>query len=105
MTNKPRLQRRLDEAAEKLLSRHFPAAPQPDDPLPDELNQIRAFDAVVKYYGPRTKLGVKEDDEDGAEYKRLRDKLHRRTAPRPRRDEQDGEESGAVNGSSVANTN
>jgi hypothetical protein len=105
MTNKPRLQRRLDEAAEKLIARHFPENAEPDAPQPDELNQIRAFDAVVRYYGPRTKLGVKEDEEDGAEYKRLRNRLHGRTPQSRRRIEPVTLDEANGAGSDAANTN
>jgi hypothetical protein len=96
MTDKPAtLMSELDRAAFDLITRHFPQDKPQGSLLPDSQDQIKAFDAVVKYYGPRTKLG-KDEEKPTNEYTRLRDKLHGRRTPRRRADSTEGE--GAANG-------
>lgn len=76
---------RLDEAAEMLLDRYF-KMPSLDtmkdgEKSPEGADQIKAFDAVVKYFGPRTKLGGDEDNKESA-FDQLRSGLHGRRTPR-----------------------
>lgn len=111
MTNKPRLQRRLDEVASQLLDRAFPAAPQEGEQpttQPEIEHQIRTFDAVVRYYGPRTKLGGK-DEEKESEFGNLRDRLHgrkhnRKAARRRTSAEVEADELARLNGSNGSAT-
>jgi hypothetical protein len=64
---------KLDEAAIKLLARHFPDKNGGETP-PDAIEQIKAFTAVQAYFGPRTKLGP-EDNKGGSAFERLRNGL------------------------------
>ena len=74
MSGSKKLMTALDDAAAKLLAKHFPDNP----PLTlDAELQIKAFAACVNWYGPRTKLGAK-DEEEIDEFTRLRAKLHGR---------------------------
>lgn len=91
MTTKPKLVTRLDEAAMALLDRWFPTETGIDPP--DAEKQIKAFDAVTKFYGPRTKLGGNDEDKKESEFDELRNRLNRRkTKNRPRH---------SVNGSDI----
>ena len=58
MTSKNALMKRLDLAAEKLLDRYFGevVSAKPTEGQ----DQIKAFDAVVRYFGPRTKQSDEE---------------------------------------------
>ena len=92
MSGSKKLMDALDDAAEKLLKKHFPNEPKLT--LDDEM-QIKAFAACVNWYGPRTKLGPQEDKPN--EFTRLRDTLHgRRTSKRDTRNAET--EGGATNG-------
>ena len=99
MNDKPNtLMSELDRAAFDLIKRHFPQDKPEGSLLPDSQDQIKAFDAVVKYYGPRTKLGKPEEGQKN-EYTRLRDQLHGRKA---RRRADNTEDEGAANGAASA---
>lgn len=68
----------LDSAAEKLLARHFPDQTGDDTVMHlDPEIQIKAFSAVVNYYGPRTKLGGDEERKESG-LSRLQQQLHGR---------------------------
>lgn len=89
MSRKPKLMDRLDQAAFRLLDRSFPLDRPPVEGVqttlaePEIGDQVRTFEAVVKYYGPRTKLGGDEDKKE-SEFGNLRDRLHGRKTPRSR---------------------
>lgn len=99
MSRKPKLMARLDEAAELLLDRYFKSPILDGGSADSGADQIKAFDAVVKYFGPRTKLGG-EDDKDDNEFSKLKDRLHgnRKTARGPR----GGPSQGGANGGPTA---
>lgn len=80
MSAQQKLREGLDKAALVLLEKYF-VSPGLGEGQPDATDQIKAFDAVVKYYGPRTKLGGGEEKKE-SEIERLRGKLHGRRAPR-----------------------
>lgn len=82
MSRKSKLMERLDKAAEQLLDRSFLPLVV-GEPMAPLMEQIRVFDSVVKYYGPRTKLGG-DEEENGSEFERLRATLNRRTPSRRR---------------------
>ncbi|HEY4355958.1 MAG TPA: hypothetical protein VGN16_09440 [Acidobacteriaceae bacterium] len=93
------LMNNLDAAASALLKRHFPDQVPEGMPESDPEIQIKAFSAVVNYYGPRTKLGGKEEENKRSDFDRLKGQLHgsgkaRRRAGAP--------ESGANGASSAA---
>lgn len=80
MTKKNDLRDALDVAALNLLKRHFPV-PQEENAEPaygDATEQTKAFQAVVAYYGPRTKLGGNEDEGKENGITNLRRRLHGR---------------------------
>jgi len=81
MSSQRHLRQELDAAALRLLGKHFPKDSAEGAPPPDEGNQIKAFDAVVRYFGPRTKFGG-DDDKQEPIIEQLRNKLHGRRAPR-----------------------
>jgi hypothetical protein len=79
MTGSKKLMSALDSAAEKLLARHFPDIASNMtviEPIDPEV-QIKAFSAVVNYYGPRTKLGG-DDERKESELGKLQRQLHGR---------------------------
>jgi hypothetical protein len=76
MIKKPNLMDRLDKAAEMLLDRTFQTTGEAA-PLED---QVRVFDSIVKYYGPRIKLGGSEKQE--SQFERLQSRLNGRKAAR-----------------------
>jgi hypothetical protein len=97
MTGSKKLMDGLDEAAKQLLARHFPENAQSSNLIDPEL-QIKAFTACVNWYGPRTKLGPKDEDTNN-EFTRLRDRLHGSGRRASKRDTRPGEtETGAPNG-------
>jgi hypothetical protein len=85
MASKKSLMARLDVAAMTLLNRHFPEdeAAKPSK----SADQIKAFDSVVKYFGPRTKQHD-EFDKGDSPFEQLRSDLHRRPPPRGSRAKQ-----------------
>ena len=94
MSGSKKLMTALDLAAEKLLQQHFP---ETGSNLKDPELQIKAFTACVNWYGPRTKLGGK-DEEATNEFTRLRDKLHGRRAPKRDTSDPETEAGPAANG-------
>lgn len=97
MTGSSTLMKALDAAAAALLKRHFPETVPEDVAQPQPQDQIKAFAAVVNYYGPRNKFG-KNDEGNQNEFSKLKDRLHGRGKTRrsPRAPE------GGANGSASA---
>jgi hypothetical protein len=103
MSGKPKLMKRLDDAAEQLLDRYF-KMPELDAVLPKGDEQIKAFDAVVKYFGPRTKLGGNDEDKKESEFDQLRAGLNGSRAPRRRPGAAQGRSNGPTAGDDPAGT-
>jgi hypothetical protein len=67
MTGKKTLMSRLDAASEQLLDRYF--GEHEGKPVKGA-EQVKAFEAVVKYFGPRTRQA--DDDKGGSAFEQLR---------------------------------
>lgn len=82
MAQRSKLQKRLDEAAEALLDMYF-ASPKLGENPPNPELQLKTFAEVVKYFGPRQKLGTEEKEETAIDG--LRNRLHGGTSRRKAR--------------------
>lgn len=83
MTSKNALMKRLDLAAEKLLDRYFGEVVT-DKPTEGQ-DQIKAFDAVVRYFGPRTKQS--DEEKNVSPFEQLQRGLNGGKTPRRARGE------------------
>lgn len=100
MSRKQKLMERLDKAAEQLLDRTFQpvAVGEAQAPL---MEQIKVFESITRYFGPRTKVSG-DEDHGVSEFEQLRNNLNNRTRSRRRSRQSNGDATGSDDAAGTA---